>query len=71
MDRIARDEINVRAVAENGHVQVFIWSDRNAVEMETAILQQQQDLPELWMSFEAFMPLMRAVTHSAMHGARA
>ena len=67
MNRCTAHPVNVRAVTENGHVQVFIWSDRNAVEMETAILQQQEELPELWMSSRAFFPLLDAVNHSAWH----
>ena len=69
-NRCTAHPVNVKAVAENGHVQVFIWSDKNAVEMETAILQQQEELPELWMSSGAFFPLMDAVSHSSRHGRR-
>ena len=57
--------INFAVTKADGHIQVFIWEDRNALAMEDAILKQQQDVPELWMCNEDFFRVTDAIRHSA------
>ena len=58
------DAVNIAAVQQEGQWQVFIWSDQNAKAMQDRILEQQAEVPELWLSSQDFVRVMGKIYDS-------